>query len=359
MRYTLKFLIFILVTVMLLAMGACGFREETDETPLESTTPVPSPSDEVPSPEPVVKFTNPLTGEATETDISNQRPFAIMINNLNAAQPQCGISAADIIYEVPVEGNITRMMAVYQDVTHAGVIGSLRSCRPYYLDLALGLDAIYIHAGGSPEAYERLYTYDVDNVDGVNGGEEDIFYRDEARLEIMDYEHTLMTSGDLICQYVPTYDIRMEHEDGYQCNLTFAEDGSTMSGNPASNITVEVTPEKSTSFVYDSTSKKYTVEQYGDEYKDGNNDEPFTPANILVLRTEIYTLDDYGRLHVELEGSGTGYLFCSGKYHEIQWSKDNIYAPFVYTYTDGTPVELNVGKSYICITYDSSSVSFS
>ena len=37
-----------------------------------------------------------------------------MLNNLKKAQPQLGNSQADIIYEVPAEGGITRMLAVYQ-----------------------------------------------------------------------------------------------------------------------------------------------------------------------------------------------------------------------------------------------------
>ena len=66
-----------------------------------------------------------------------------MFNNLKAAQPQLGISRADIIYEVPAEGGITRMLGVFQNISGAGVLGSIRSARPYYIELALGLDALY------------------------------------------------------------------------------------------------------------------------------------------------------------------------------------------------------------------------
>lgn len=50
---------------------------------------------------------------------------------------------------MPAEGGITRMLAVYQSLEDVGSIGSIRSARPYYIELALGHDALYVHAGGS------------------------------------------------------------------------------------------------------------------------------------------------------------------------------------------------------------------
>lgn len=357
-------LLLVLILALLFALGGCGKPEEAAPSP-SPTTAVPVPS-EKPSPKPSAApapsptapaFTNPLTGEAVAVDLSMNRPYAIMINNLIAAQPQCGISNADIIFEVPVEGYITRMMAVFQDPTDAGTIGSVRSCRHYYLDLAGAFDAIYIHAGGSPQGYYRLYSYDVDHVDGVNGAD-DIFYRDEDRLAYMDLEHTLMTSGELIDQYVPTYGFRMEHEAGYTNNLIFAQESALTGGTAASEITVNVTPDKVTRFSYNAQTGKYGVTQYDDTYADGNNDAAFEPANVLVLRADIYVMDDEGRVHVELESSGTGYLFTNGQAAEIKWSKESMDAPFVFTYADGSPMELSVGKSYVCVTYDDSEIIF-
>ena len=79
----------------------------------------------------------------------NRRPVAVMLNNLKEALPQLGQSSADIIYEVPAEGGITRMLGVYQSLDGVGTIGSIRSARPYYLELALGHDAIFLHAGAA------------------------------------------------------------------------------------------------------------------------------------------------------------------------------------------------------------------
>ena len=75
-----------------------------------------------------------------------------MINNLNEARPyQSGLQDAYIVYEMIVEGGITRMMALFKD-QNTSRIGPVRSSRHYYLDYALENDAIYVHFGWSPQA---------------------------------------------------------------------------------------------------------------------------------------------------------------------------------------------------------------
>ena len=90
------------------------------------------------------------------------------------------------------------MLAVYQTLDGVGTLGSIRSSRPYYIELALGHDALYVHAGGSPEAYQDLKSWKVNNIDGVNGSasQSAVFWRDQERRKTMDYEHTLVTSGE-------------------------------------------------------------------------------------------------------------------------------------------------------------------
>ena len=92
-----------------------------------------------------------------------------MFNNLKKALPQIGVGRADVIYEIVAEGGITRMMGVFQDLEGVGELGSVRSARDYYVNLALGHDAIYIHAGGSPQAYEAFNSWGVTHIDFVNG----------------------------------------------------------------------------------------------------------------------------------------------------------------------------------------------
>ena len=104
-----------------------------------------------------------LTGEYVDEAIGRRRPVAVMLNNIQAAIPQAGISNAGVIYEAPVEGGITRLMAVMEDYDNLEKIGSMRSCRDYYIFYAAGFNAIYVHYGQSAYALPILELPEVNN----------------------------------------------------------------------------------------------------------------------------------------------------------------------------------------------------
>ena len=119
---------------LLASLPGCG-KSEPEEPPVQpaASAAAPAPIPE-PEPEPAGPAgTNPLTGLPMEPEYESLRPVAVMLNNLKAAQPQLGNSLADIIYEVPAEGGITRMLALYQTLEgeQVGTLGSIRSSRPY------------------------------------------------------------------------------------------------------------------------------------------------------------------------------------------------------------------------------------
>lgn len=351
-----RMLALLLAAVMLLGLAGCGKQEEepaepaVEPEPIEEPVPEPEPD---PEPEPYIPAgTNPLTGLPMEPEDENNRPVAVMFNNLKAAQPQLGTSMADIIYEIPAEGGITRMVGVYQTLEGVGNLGSIRSTRAYYLEVALGHDALLVHAGGSPEAYADIPAWGVDNMDGVNGGSDaEIFWRDAERRKTAGYEHSLLTSGQNILDYLAKGRFRTEHRDGYTYTQKFAEDGTPANGTAAERVTLKFSNYKTGTFTYDAASGKYMVGQYGREYVDGNTGEQVGVTNVLVLETAISVIsgDTAGRLTVKLTGSGKGTYFCGGRAVPIQWSKADRNSQFVYTLEDGTPLTMGQGTSYVCI----------
>ena len=80
---------------------------------------------------------NPLTGlcDGISDQALTRRPIAVMVNNIIASLPQWGISQADIIYEMLAEGRITRFLALFQDYSKIDKLASIRSARPYYMDM--------------------------------------------------------------------------------------------------------------------------------------------------------------------------------------------------------------------------------
>ena len=146
-----KRMVWLLVAAMAVTLAAgCGKKEEPEQEPeVEETTPTPAP-EATPTPEPTPETPEGmaksyLTGEWIDGELAKKRPLAVMIGNTSDALPQYGISSADVIYEVPVEGSYTRLMALFQDYSGLEKIGSVRSCRHYFIYFAREFDAIYTH----------------------------------------------------------------------------------------------------------------------------------------------------------------------------------------------------------------------
>lgn len=337
-----KFACLFFALLLALSCTACGGWK--NPTLLEDQVPI-----VLPEVQPDTAVANPLTGEPLQNpDAVNNRPVAVMLNNIHLAMPQHGVSVADIIYEYNVEGAITRMIGFYQDISTIGTIGSVRSARPYFVETAYGMDAIYVHAGGSEAGMRLLYRLGLDELDEIDY---DAFWRDEKRYETMDYEHTLMTNGERITKVVADKGYRTKHTEDFSYPFTYVTDGTPHNGESATDINVRFSSYKTGTFDYDPSSGLYMVGQYEDAYIDGNTGAQVGVTNVIVLFTTVYELAT-GHMSIDVEGSGKGMYFCGGKGVEINWYKEEMDDPFTYTLADGTPFSLGVGKSYVCIVGD-------
>ncbi len=348
----------LLTAVLALSLCACS-GGKNDPEPTQTAEPsatvtlepseTPQPSEE-PSPEPA--FRGPLTGLPMDEALAGQKPVAVMLNNIKAAMPQQGNSRADIIYEVLAEGGITRMLGVYEDIASVGYIGSVRSARLYYLELALGHDAAFVHAGGSPEFYEYREKWGLTTADGVKGyySGSGLFWRDRERIagHYYAYEHSLLTSGEKIAEILSARGLMGAHKAGYTYEMDFAEDGTPTGGQAAAVVTVPFSASKTTTFRYDAASGLYLAEQYGGAMTDGNDGAQVSVTNVLVLRTKCTVVDDKGRLTVDLS-EGEGWFACGGQLVPIKWEKGDRGSQLRYFTADGQPLTLGRGRSYVCI----------
>ena len=330
-------------------------------TPPAPTSAPPESKAPLPTPSPAPAFYHPLTGLPCQEDLSAKKPVAVMLNNLKTALPQQGNGQADIIYELLAEGGITRMLAVYQDPSQLGLIGSVRSARQYYWEIARGHDAVFIHAGGSPEFYSTKQNKGLFTVDGVNGyyssRDAGMFWRDRDRVEghHYDFEHSLLTSGQAIMDMLAQRELE-EHSEGYTYEMTFADDGRPTGGSSAQTVSVPFSSYKTGVFRYDALSGLYRVEEYGEPYIDGNDGSQVAVTNLLVLQTTYIVQDDAGRVKVDLS-AGNGWFACGGQMIPIKWEKGGAENQLRYFTEDGSPLALGRGKSYVCVIPTSRSVS--
>jgi len=350
-----------LVLALMITLTACGGDAGKEQVPIQTSTPTNTPAP-TPEPTPVVEVTeqpkpeyngplNPLTGLPIEEEWVNVRPIAVVVNNLKASLPQLGISKADVIYEVLTEGGITRMLAVYQSVKDVGLIGSVRSARTYFLELALGHDAVFLHGGGSPDAYDKIKAWGVTSLDGVNGPYgTTLFWRDKDRIKNNGKEHSLVTSGETIQELFAGYKFRKDHAEDYVYEMQFSDEVTLSEGKQATKIIVPYSDYKTGVFTYDPQTGKYLTEEYGQKHVDGNTGEQLSVTNVLILKTKCKRIkdDSAGRITVDLS-TGDGWFAYGGQIIPIQWSKDGVNGQLVYKTLNGDLVTLGAGNSYVNI----------
>lgn len=276
---------------------------------------------------------------------SNTRPIAVMINNHKAAQPNhAGLQDAYLVYEIIVEGGITRLMAVFKDQTTERV-GSVRSARHYYLDYALENDAIYVHFGGSTIAKEQLKSLKINDVDGMNDSG---FWRDRT-LNVAT-EHTAFTKITNIKNAATKKGYRMTSDKDLLLNYSGKEiDLSSKTGAVVANtVTIPYSNYTTTKYIYDATNKVYKRYINDKAHTDGVTKTQYTTKNIIVANIRNY---DIGGTLQELDniGTGSGYFITDGYAMPIKWSKTSRSSQTVYSYLDGTEITVNDGNTYIQI----------
>lgn len=340
----MKKIISLILIVALLCCGLAGCAsKETPEKAAETKAPQAS---KVPGP----TTTNPLTGEEIGKDISMARPYCVMINNHTEGRPSIGLSNASIIYEALVEGDITRLMAIFNDIDGLN-IGNIRSCRHYYLSLVQAYHGIYIHWGSSTQGEYDIRGYSIDELDALKGVS--AFYRESFRYQ---NEHNAMIDGTKAVEYAKDhYDTNQPKGFDSSYGLSFSDDAAKQCIKKSTDFTVQYLNSTKTEFKYNKDKDCYNPYMGGKEYidrgdyNDKTDDKSIDIKNVIILNVPYTVIDDVAHKDMELTGSGTGFYATGGKYVEIKWTRDGRYDFFHYTLADGTPLNLGVGKTYICI----------
>lgn len=278
---------------------------------------------------------------------SKTRPYAIMINNLGVARPlQSGLQDAMIIYEMIVEGGLTRYMAVFQD-QNTERIGSIRSARHYFLDYALENDAIYVHHGNSPQAAADFKTLNIDriSVDASKTG-----WRDKS-LNVST-EHTLFTSIAKLNNGVGNK--RKTRNKDFLLNYSETPiDLSTKEGAiKANNIEITYSGSVKSSYEYDESAQNYKRSVNGKAHTDYVTKKQYTFKNIITYQVSNTSLNDGSgkdRQTLDNIGSGEGYYITNGYAVPITWSKSSRSSQTVYKYKDGIEIDVNDGNTFIQI----------
>lgn len=314
-----------------------------NDAPAPASSSLPEDTESEPEPEKEVIFVNPLTGiKGLSADKVDARPVAVMVNNIKIAQPvQTGLGNADIVYETEVEGGITRLMAVFKDISSAGQIGTVRSARYPYVDLALGHNAVYIHCGADP-TYCQPHLKDVDDVSIDSGNMGQRISNGLAS------EHTLYTFGDKLFEGLKgKFKMTSSSNELWQ-DFADGEEKAVLDAGACTSISIPFSTSYNTTFSYDASAMRYTRLSGGNTLKDYKTGELIQVKNVFVLLTSISNYPDGKHRKVALDG-GDGYYVSNGEYKFIKWSKGAAKSPIKLTDTNGAPLKVNAGNSWVCI----------
>ncbi len=353
-----------LLLVMTLLCACTGNTPPATEPPATTVAPTDAPQPSVqptdapetlpPATQPPMLYQNPLNGQPMAEPYTG-RPVAVMLNNIRAAMPQHGVSQADILYEVLAEGGITRCMGIFSDITQVSQVGSIRSARKYYVDLARGYHALFVHFGGSNEATNYLKNIGWNELDGMVGGTK-YFFRDQNRISAgYASEHTWFADGKKLLAYAKDKGYATQEPADKAYGMQF-DDDAVIVGTPAEKAVVYFNmggrpggSTKSTGFTYHADTGLYFASQHGGDYIDGNTKEAISFRNVLVLRTANSLQSDGYLMNVATVGSGKGTFLCNGQAVPILWSRASEDAPFTYTLENGSPLTFGVGATYIAV----------
>ncbi|MBO4649828.1 MAG: DUF3048 C-terminal domain-containing protein [Clostridiales bacterium] len=317
---------------------------------------------------------NPYTG-LLEMDVANKgkRGIGITINNCKVANPQRGTSEASVIFEYETEGGQTRLLCIYPDISKVPLVGAVRSGRVNSADMCAGTGAIFVcwgadytavpsHVKNNNITWMDLNNYIYDSMRGHDAEEvpEGRFcWRDREWMNEPGHrtgiEHCGVTRGDFILKCADKLGIDISGDTERLFN--FVEDGtaSMKDAKPCSEINVYMSGTNDDAlFVYNEQEKVYYKSQYnGDPQMDCNVDKQISFTNVFALYCPINLRpgESGGERHkdIHMEEGGKGYYVSNGKLEEITWTKPTPNDQIKCFDKDGKEIEVNAGKSYICI----------
>lgn len=264
------------------------------------------------------------------------RPVAITIDNYKGARPQSGLDKADIVYEIPVEGGITRYLAIFFH-GRTDVIGPVRSARPYLIDISREWDAVYIHAGQSPQAQTYFKNTKVAHINEMfhpSG-----FWRDKSRKA----PHNLYSSTDNLWREIEKLGLdKSSVPEGFE----FRNEGEALKGAAAAELLIPYSYGK-VGYSYDAQTEEYKRFLNGNPYNDLTSGVQLSADNVLVQQVSVRAFDSEGRLEVTLLGQGKAWLFSDGRVQEGTWRKDSVTERTRFYDESGVQMRLKAGQTWI------------
>ncbi|MGH2407660.1 MAG: DUF3048 domain-containing protein [Candidatus Limnocylindrales bacterium] len=262
-----------------------------------------------------------------------------MVDDQFDARPQSGLSSADVIYQAPAEGGIPRYMLIFQ-AGDPPSIGPVRSARRYFVGWATEWRALYVHAGGAPNALRALVQLNgklVWNADEFGWAyQEGYLWRISERLP----PHNLYSSGPKLQGLAA----RLGAVAPFTTPAWTFKDPAARADRPFGGSIVVPYPANRISYAYDRLTNTYPRSTDGTLQRDAATKAVIAPADVVVLFMGIVPLlndpltpnnESKHRLDIKYIGSGRALVFRDGEVIAARWSKRDDASPTRLLYASG------------------------
>jgi hypothetical protein len=274
-----------------------------------------------------------------------QRLQAVMIDNHPAAYPQIGLNKAPLVFEALAEFGITRYMAVFAPgvSAEASAIGPVRSARAYFVEWAMGLDAVYAHAGGSPDGLELAQSaIEIVNADALSKAMGGYFRRDGSRRS----PHNLFTDSAQLARITERFGDADTSEQGFLIKPEAAPDARP----PHQRLRYFfLYPDETAGWDYDAATNSYARLRRDRPHLDGLTGKQLVFKDVVMLEVKEARRpgDAKGRIDQQVVGEGRARIFMDGVGRDAVWRKPAGYAPLRFYDAAGAEIALNAGPVWV------------
>jgi Protein of unknown function (DUF3048) N-terminal domain/Protein of unknown function (DUF3048) C-terminal domain len=284
----------------------------------------------------------PLTGLPAAFGVPQRPAMAVKIDNYPDGRPQAGLDKADIVFEEPVEGGITRYAAVFQ-CQNADLIGPARSARNIDIGILGQLgNPLLAHVGGINPVLANINASPIVNVD--LGSSDSLMIHPAGRTS----PDADFTSTGIVYGTHPTMTTPPQPLFTYSTALPGA-------GAPAGTVNIPFSGTSNVTWKWNAATNTYQRFYNGttpDMLVDGAQNQ--TP-NVIVQFVQIgygpWLENDQGGLEVQADlypnASGTATVYRNGMAFQATWHRGALGSPTQFVNAFGVPIPLEPGTSWV------------
>jgi hypothetical protein len=265
--------------------------------------------------------------------------LAVKIDNIVDARPQTGLQSADLMYVIPVEGGLTRFMAVYSSRIPP-VVGPVRSARQSDLDLLrqFGRPA-FAWSGATPHLVPFIERAPIADLYALQVGG---YFRSASRVAPYNL-------------YANTKQLLAEaHGASKASDIGFRFGALPAGGTPAASYSVKY-PAASYTFRWSAKDKRWLTWIDGAPAKATEGGQ-LGGSTVIIQYTQISTsrFEEYGGRppYAKSVGSGRAVILRNGRAYAVQWSRPNLESGTTYT-LDGKRMLFAPGQAWVVLAPDS------